>query len=176
MDRIRDNDEVDAVEVGKPAPDFGLYDQNGEAWQLSSKRGKVVALVFYPKDETIVCTRQLCSLRDRWEDYVATKAVVVAISPDTVESHKKFTASHRLPLPLLSDTGSVVARKYTSHWLYPHSFTRGLVVIDAEGIVRGRKVMPRIFRPIDSSVIAIIRMAQLARYGIAIPGWSDKSA
>jgi len=68
------------TEVGDLAPDFELPNTDGKAWRLAEHRGKVVALVFYPKDETPVCTKQMCSMRDRWDDYAATGADVVAIS------------------------------------------------------------------------------------------------
>ena len=164
------------VEIGKPAPDFCLTDQKEAPWQLSAKLGKVIALIFYPRDETLVCTRQLCSVRDRWDDYTATGAQIVAISPDNIQSHQEFALKHKLPISLLSDEGNRIARQYVSHWLYPISFTRGLVVIDAEGIVRSRTIMSRVFRPMDSKVISMIRLAQLARHGIVLPGWSSKSA
>jgi peroxiredoxin Q/BCP len=84
--------------VNTPAPDFALKDGNGADWRLSDQRGKIVVLLFYPGDETPVCTRQMCSLRDRWDDYLATGAEVVGISSDSIESHKNFAAHHELPL------------------------------------------------------------------------------
>lgn len=74
-------------EVGEKAGDFVLKNQTGENWRLSDYLGQVVALLFYPKNETLVCTKQLCSVRDNWTDYLETKAVVVGISPATVEEH-----------------------------------------------------------------------------------------
>ena len=65
---------------GHPAPDFSLRDANGREWRLGNQRGKVVVLLFYPGDETPICTRQMCSVRDRWSDYEATGAEVVGIS------------------------------------------------------------------------------------------------
>ena len=65
--------------VGNAAPDFTLPDGDGNAWRLSDQRGKVVVLLFYPGDETPVCTRQMCSVRDRWEDYAATGAEVSSL-------------------------------------------------------------------------------------------------
>ena len=62
------------MNLNEPAPDFSLPDGNGQQWRLSDQRGKVVVLLFYPGDETPVCTKQLCSVRDRWEDYTATGA------------------------------------------------------------------------------------------------------
>ncbi len=158
-----------------PAPDFNLYDQKQEPWQLSAHRGKVVALIFYPKDETMVCTKQFCSLKDRWSDYVDTGATIIGISPDTSKSHVRFATKHQLPLPLLSDTGRKIARQYISHWLYPVSFVRGLVVIDSAGIVRHREVILRVFRPLDSDVIRAIRRAQFFGPDAEIQGLSDNT-
>ena len=84
--------------AGTPAPDFTLKDGNGADWRLSEHRGRVVVLLFYPGDETPVCTRQMCSVRDRWDDYLATGAEVVGISSDSIESHRKFAEHHNLPL------------------------------------------------------------------------------
>jgi thioredoxin-dependent peroxiredoxin len=147
--------------AGAPAPDFTLPDGEGREWRLSDQRGKVVVLLFYPGDETPVCTRQMCSVRDRWEDYRATGAEVVGVSTDTVESHRKFAEHHDLPLRLLSDPDGRVARLYgASSWL-PGRAARAVVVIDREGIVRQRKVQPvSLFRPKDDEVIEAIRAAQ----------------
>src|SRR5215510_14635768 len=98
--------------INTPAPEFTLKDGNGAEWRLSDHRGKVVVLLLYPGDETPVCTRQMCSLRDRWEDYVATGAEVVGISSDSVESHRKFAEHHQLPLRLLSDANGEVSLMY----------------------------------------------------------------
>ena len=85
------SDKSKAVAVGAPAPDFALPDGDGREWRLSEQRGQVVVLLFYPGDETPVCTKQLCSVRDNWESYAATGAEVVGISTDTTESHRKFS-------------------------------------------------------------------------------------
>ena len=63
-------------QVGAAAPDFTLKDGKGAEWRLSDKRGQVVVLLFYPGDETPICTRQMCSVRDHWDDYAATGAEV----------------------------------------------------------------------------------------------------
>src|SRR5437667_9501125 len=91
--------------IGVAAPDFTLRDGSDHEWQLRNHRGKVVVLFFYPGDETPVCTRQMCSIRNRWRDYVATGAEIVGISTDSVESHRRFIEHHNLPLRLLSDNG-----------------------------------------------------------------------
>ena len=148
-------------QVGAPAPDFTLKDGNGDQWRLSNKRGKVVVLLFYPGDETPICTRQMCSLRDRWEDYRATGAEVVGISTDSVESHKKFAEHHELPLRLLSDESGEVANLYGARSLIPGKVARSVFVIDANGILRYRDVRPLgLFRPKDDEVIKAIGEAQ----------------
>jgi thioredoxin-dependent peroxiredoxin len=159
---------TEEVQIGAVAPDFVLPTTSRESWRLSDHRGKVVALLFYPKDETLVCTKQLCSVRDNWDEYLKTKAVIAGISPGTVAEHEKFASNHHLPLSLLADSNGEVTRLYTqTRWL-PVWFTRAIVVIDAKGFVRTRKVMVRARRPTDYSVISSIYSAQtdlhLARY------------
>jgi peroxiredoxin Q/BCP len=147
--------------LGAPAPDFTLNDGDGQAWHLQDQRGKVVVLLFYPGDETPVCTRQMCSVRDRWDDYAATGAEVVGISSDSVESHKKFAEHHRLPLRLLSDVSRSVAKLYGANSLIPGKVARSVFVIDANGILRYREVRPLgLFRPKDDEVIRAIKEAQ----------------
>jgi thioredoxin-dependent peroxiredoxin len=147
--------------INSPAPDFTLRDGNGQEWRLSDHLGKVVVLLFYPGDETPVCTRQMCSLRDRWDDYVATGAEVVGISSDSIESHKNFAAHHELPLRLLSDSDGAVSRLYGARSLIPGRVARAVFVIDARGILRYSDVRPiGLFKPKDDDNIAAIRAAQ----------------
>jgi peroxiredoxin Q/BCP len=151
----------DSPQVGAQAPDFGLKDGDGASWQLREQRGKVVVLLFYPGDETPVCTRQMCSVRDRWDDYSATGAEVVGISTDSVESHKNFAAHHELPLRLLADEAGAVAKLYGARSLIPGKVARSVFVIDAQGTLRYRDVRPLgLFRPKDDEVLAAIRAAQ----------------
>jgi len=149
------------VKDGTVAPDFALPDAEGNPWRLSEHRGKVVVVLFYPGDETPICTRQMCSVRDRWEDYAATGAEVVGISTDSVDSHKAFAANHDLPLRLLSDTDRKVADLYGANSLVPGKVARSVFVIDANGMIRYRDVRPLgLFRPKDDDTIAAIRAAQ----------------
>ncbi|MGI8897749.1 MAG: peroxiredoxin [Pyrinomonadaceae bacterium] len=148
------------AKVGQRAPDFKLRDGLNKEWALAQQRGKVVVLLFYPGDETPICTRQMCSVRDRWDDYSTTGAEVVGISTDSVESHKKFAEHHDLPLRLLSDEDGDVARLYGAQSLIPGKVARSVFVIDANGIVRYRDVRPLgLFRPKDGDVIRAIREA-----------------
>ena len=144
-----------------PAPDFVLPDGNGDEWRLSDQRGKVVVLLFYPGDETPVCTKQMCSVRDRWEDYMATGAEVVGISSDSVESHRKFAEHHNLPLRLLSDADTKVADLYGARSFIPGRVARSVFVIDAKGVLRYADVRPiGIFKPKDDKTLEAIRAAQ----------------
>lgn len=149
------------LNLNEPVPDFTLRDGNGNDWRLSDHRGKVVVLLFYPGDETPVCTRQMCSVRDRWDDYVATGAEVVGISSDSVESHRKFAEHHNLPLRLLSDAEGVAAKLYGAQSIIPGRVARSVFVIDANGILRHSDVRPLgLFKPKDDATIAAIRAAQ----------------
>jgi peroxiredoxin Q/BCP len=146
------------AEVGRTAPDFELKDGDGRAWRLSDHRGKIVAFVFYPRDETPVCTKQMCSMRDRWKDYQTTGAEVVAISVASVESHKKFAEHHGLPQRLLADERGEVTKLYNVRSLFGGS-QRAVIVIDANGVIRYRKSVVPFFRPGDDEVIEAIRSA-----------------
>ena len=151
-----DSDENISVAIGTKAPDFELKTEDGISWRLSDHSGKVIALLFYPKNETLVCTRQLCSVRDHWADYLATGAIVAGVSPGTFDEHRNFAQKHRLPIPLLADADRSVTEIYGSHWLFPTFFMRTIVIIDARGFVRERKSMLRAFRPSDRNVITAI--------------------
>ncbi len=148
------------MNIGDTAPDFTLKDGDGNDWTLSDHRGRVVVLLFYPGDNTPVCTKQLCSVRDHWSEYQATGAEVVGISTDTVESHKVFAEQNQLPLRLLSDTDRSVSSKYDMRSWLPGRSARGVVVIDRQGkIVHHKAEAVSLFRPSDENVLAAIRSA-----------------
>jgi len=148
------------METGQQAPDFTLNDGEGNRWSLGDQRGKTVVLLFYPGDNTPVCTAQLCSVRDHWSEYQATGAEVVGISTDTVESHRGFAEKHSLPLRLLSDADRKVSEMYDMKSWLPGRSARGVVVIDKEGKVAYSKVQPvSLFRPKDDDVLEAIRKA-----------------
>lgn len=94
------------------APDFTLYDGDGESHTLSSYKGKKVLLYFYPKDDTSGCTTEACELRDSYEALKEAGLVVLGVSPDSVKSHKKFSEKYALPFPLLSDEEKHVCHLY----------------------------------------------------------------
>ena len=98
--------------VGEPAPAFKLQDQDGKWHSLADYKGKWVAIYFYPKDDTPGCTTQACSFRDNIFAFNKEGAVILGISVDDVESHKKFAEKHGLPFALLADADKAVAKQY----------------------------------------------------------------
>lgn len=145
---------------GENAPNFTLKDGDGNEWTLGDHFGKTVVLLFYPGDDTPVCTKQLCSVRDNWSAYQTTGAEVVGISMDSAESHDKFAQKYDLPLTLLSDDKGEVTAKYDVKSWFPGRSARAVVVIDKNGRIAYRKVEPlSLFRPKDDEVIAAIERA-----------------
>lgn len=100
------------VKVGQMAPPFTLPDETGTPRSLAQFKGKKIVLYFYPKDETSGCTTEACGLRDSFDTYKQHDIVVLGVSYDTVESHKKFKEKEHLPFILLADTKHEVAHLY----------------------------------------------------------------
>lgn len=148
------------MNVGEKAPHFVLKDLDGKNWDLSEHLGKVIVLLFYPGDDTPVCTKQLCSVRDNWSDYQATGAEVVGISTDSAGSHRSFADKYSLTLRLLSDENGDVIKLYdVKSWL-PGRSARATIVIDKKGIISYKKVEGlSLFRPKDSDILEAIKQA-----------------
>lgn len=145
------------MNIGEKAPDFTLKDGEGNNWRLSENLGKVIVLLFYPGDNTPVCTKQLCSVRDNWNDYAETGAEIIGISTDSVESHKGFAQKHNFPFTLLADENGEVVEKYDAKSWLPGKSARAVTVIDKEGIVRSHQVQSlSVFRPSDEEVLKAI--------------------
>jgi peroxiredoxin Q/BCP len=123
-------------QVGEQAPDFELEGTDGP-FKLSDHRGERVVLLFYPGDNTMVCTKQFCSYRDRAGDFAALDATVVGISSQDLASHEAFAAKHSLNVPLLADVDKQVARAYDA-FSTRLGVKRAVIVIDENGIVRHR--------------------------------------
>jgi thioredoxin-dependent peroxiredoxin len=102
----------DRVRVGARAPDFTLPSQSGEVVRLGDFLGKPVVLFFYPKDNTLGCTKEVCAFRVDFEEFGKLDAAVIGISSDSVESHRAFAEKHDLPFSLLSDEGAEVRKLY----------------------------------------------------------------
>lgn len=99
-------------QAGSPAPEFSLPDANGKIRQLADWRGQWLVLYFFPRDNTPGCTAEAVSFRDASPEFAALKAQVVGVSLDDGASHRAFAEQHRLPFPLLVDTGGAVASRY----------------------------------------------------------------
>lgn len=123
--------------VGDRAPDFSATIQDGSTIRLSDfvgKRGLV--LFFYPKDDTPVCTKEACSFRDSYEQFVEAEVEVIGVSSDTEESHRAFAARHQLSFPLISDRDGSLRKAFAvpnTFGLFPGRVT---YVIDKEGMIR----------------------------------------
>ena len=100
------------LETGTKAPDFELPDQNGQIHRLSAYRGKKVILYFYPKDNTPGCTKQACGFSERLPLFLEKGAVVLGVSKDSVESHKRFEEKQNLAFTILSDPERKVIEAY----------------------------------------------------------------
>ena len=101
-----------AVSEGSAAPNFTLESSAGKKVSLKDFRGKKVVLYFYPKDDTPGCTKEACGFRDHIGELKELGAVVLGVSPDDVESHRKFIKKYNLPFELLADTDHAVAEAY----------------------------------------------------------------
>ena len=101
-----------SISVKDLAPDFSLFDQNATIQKLSDYRGQWVLLYFYPKDATPGCTIEACSLRDMMSDFSKVRAIILGVSPDSIESHKEFARMNKLQFPLLADTEKIVIHAY----------------------------------------------------------------
>ncbi len=142
------------VDVGDIAPDFELPGTEGKTYRLSDYRGRNVVLAFYPGDATAVCTKQFCSYRDNGDRLDELEVEVLGISPQSVESHERWTKEQELNVPLLADEDVAVSRSYgVTGWIGPLArltgldgavdgryVMRALFVIDGEGVVRHRHV------------------------------------
>ena len=130
------------LEEGNKAPSFKLKNQDGETISLNDFKGKNVVLYFYPKDNTSGCTAEACSFRDDFPRFDKINAVILGVSPDSVESHKKFEKKYNLNFNLLSDEQKEVLEKYEV-WkeksMYGRKYMgveRTTFIIDPEGKIK----------------------------------------
>jgi peroxiredoxin Q/BCP len=145
-----------SVAVGDNAPDFSLPGTGGRSYSLSQYAGQTVVLVFYPGDDTPVCTKQLNCYNNELAQFTDVGAQVLAVSAQDMASHERFATKHGFQFPLLSDTDKAVAGLYGT--LGPLGFPRRSVfVIDSQGIVRyaHRAIAGLTFRPVEELVGAI---------------------
>lgn len=146
------------VEIGKPAPDFTLEDQDGKKVTLSKLKGSPIVLYFYPKDDTPGCTKEACAFRDAFADYEKLGARILGVSPDAVASHGKFVKKYELPFTLLADPEKKACEAY-GVWKEKNLYgkksmgvERTTFVIDGKGIVR--RVFPKV--KVDGHAAAVL--------------------
>ncbi|MCB0968260.1 MAG: peroxiredoxin [Ilumatobacter sp.] len=121
--------------VGDRAPDFTLPGTGGREYSLSDFAGKPLVLVFYPGDDTPVCTKQLNAYNDGLDRFDELDAQIVGISAQSVESKEAFSGKHGFEFPLLADTDKAVAGAYGT--LGPIGFPRrSIFIVDADGVIR----------------------------------------
>jgi peroxiredoxin Q/BCP len=104
------------LKVGDQAPPFALTDENERVVTLKALKGKPVVLVFYPGDDTTICTQQLCEIRDDWAAFKRLGAAVYGVNGQGAEAHGKFAAKYKFPFPLLVDHGWEMSKAYHAGW------------------------------------------------------------
>jgi thioredoxin-dependent peroxiredoxin len=142
-----------SVVVGDKAPDFTLPGTGGGSYSLADFLGKPLVLVFYPGDDTPVCTKQLNSYNEGLDQFTKLDAQVVGISAQSIDSHEAFAGKHGLAFPLLADTDKAVAGLYGT--LGPLGFPRRSVfVIDRTGTIRyvHRAIAGLTYRPVSELI------------------------
>ncbi|MEY2779949.1 MAG: hypothetical protein RL623_1129 [Actinomycetota bacterium] len=144
------------LKVGDKAPAFTLPGTAGKSYSLSDYAGQPVVLVFYPGDNTPVCTKQLNAYNDEMSEFDTVGAQVIGISSQDVASHDEFSGKHGFKFPLLADIDKEVSKQYGI--LGPLGFPRRSVfVIDGQGVVRyvHRALAGLSYRPVEELVAAV---------------------
>ncbi len=145
-----------SLKVNEKATDFTLVDDQGKSFRLSEQTEKRLLLVFYPGDNTPVCTRQLCDYRDGIEVFADLGVEVVGISSDDIESHQQFRQQHGLPFRLLSDPDLEVADLYGCRGMM--GMKRAVFLLDEGRVVRYAHVETlALFRRSREDLIEVIR-------------------
>lgn len=109
----RQKGNMNKLAIGDPVPVFALKNQDGKLFDVRDYIGtQILIIYFYPKDESPVCTKQACALRDSYEAFTDANAMVIGINSGSVESHKAFIDNHRLPFTLLSDPDNNVLKSF----------------------------------------------------------------
>jgi peroxiredoxin Q/BCP len=148
-----------SLSVGDHAPDFQLPGTGDQTYSLSQFRGRPVVLVFYPGDDTPVCTKQLNTYNDELGQFEDLNAQVLGISAQDLSSHDRFSERHGFNFPLLADTDKSVAAAYGT--LGPIGFPRRSVfIVDGRGVVRyaHRAIAGLTYRPVAELVGVLERL------------------
>ena len=145
------------LEAGDRAPLFTLKDQDGKTHKLTDYRGQTVVLYFYPRDDTPGCTKEACSFRDEMSGLEAEGAVVLGVSNDDAESHRKFRAKYELAFPLLVDGNTKVSTWYGA-WGEKNNY--GKIIV---GMIRSTFVIGP-----DGNLLKVWKRARAADHGVAV--------
>lgn len=149
------------LNTGESAPDFTVDDQDGQPFTLSAQTDPRLLLVFYPGDDTPVCTRQLCDYRDGIEQFDGLGVRVVGISGDDAASHRAFRDKHDLPFTLLSDPDLAVAAQYGAKGML--GMRRAVFLLDDQRIVRYAHVESvALFRRSRDELLEVVRGLEAA--------------
>jgi len=149
-----------SVGVGDRAPDFSLPGTGGERYSLADFSGNPLVIVFYPGDDTPVCTKQLNAYNDDLDRFTELDAQVIGISAQSIDSHEAFSGKHGFEFPLLADTDKKVAAAYGT--LGPIGFPRrSIFIVDADGVIRyaHRAIAGLTFRPVDELIEQLEQLA-----------------
>ncbi len=124
------------LQIGDPAPDFNLLDQEGCCTSLSSFLGNRVVIYFYPKDDTPGCTIEVCGFRDKYDLFKILGAEVWGVSNANAKSHRMFAEKNKLPFPLLCDETNSLRKAFGVPKFLGILDGRVTFIIDSEGIIR----------------------------------------
>lgn len=150
------------LRAGDRAPAFTAVAHDGETIEVGAgERSEVLVLYFYPADETLGCTMEACRFRDEFESFVDAGAKVVGVSPDSLESHRRFAEHHGLPFSLLSDRGGELRRKYQVGKSLGLVSGRVTFVIDRQGVVQHTfSSQLRAKKHVDEALAVVQRLAR----------------
>ena len=149
------------LETGTKAPEFTLQDQEGREVSLSDYRGKKVILYFYSKDNTAGCTKQACSFAELYPDFREKNAVVLGVSKDSVQSHKKFAEKYGLPFTILADPELTVIEAYDV-WKEKNMYGKKVMgVVRTTYLIDGNGIIEKAFSKVKASDNASQMMKEL---------------
>ncbi|MCF0074805.1 thioredoxin-dependent thiol peroxidase [Dyadobacter sp. CY261] len=139
------------LQVGDPAPQFSVKDQDGKEVKLSDLKGEKVVLYFYPKDNTPTCTNQACNIRDNYGSLLKKGYKVFGVSPDSEKSHQRFIKKHDLPFSLLADTDHKMIEAY-GVWGEKTTFGRTYMgVLRTTFVINKKGIIEEIISKVESS-------------------------
>jgi peroxiredoxin Q/BCP len=143
------------LQIGDPAPDFTLPDQNGTPVSLASFKGQRVVIYFYPKDDTPGCTKEACNFRDQWSQFKKHGIAVLGISKDTAASHTKFISKYELPFTLLCEADPFpVATAYGSYGLKKFMGKEFMGILRHTFVVAADGTLETIYRKVNTETQA----------------------